>query len=45
MAVATAKKPAKGQPDRKHNIEAMRQDFYTRIAKHYMAPLWTVMSH
>ena len=31
-------------PDRKHNIEAMRQDYYARIAKHDMAPLWTVMS-
>ncbi|MGO9697726.1 MAG: gentisate 1,2-dioxygenase [Xanthobacteraceae bacterium] len=44
MAVATAKTPAKGQPDRKHNIEAMRQDYYARIAKHDMTPLWTVMS-
>ena len=44
MAVATAKTPAKGQPDRKHNIEAMRQDYYDRIAKHDMTPLWTVMS-
>ena len=44
MAVATAKTPANGQPDRKHNIDAMRQDYYARIAKHGMTPLWTVMS-
>jgi gentisate 1,2-dioxygenase len=44
MAVATAKKPGNGKPDRKHNFEAMRQDYYARIAKHGMTPLWTVMS-
>ncbi len=44
MAVATAKTPANGQPDRKHNIDAMRQDYYARIAKLGMTPLWTVMS-
>jgi gentisate 1,2-dioxygenase len=44
MAVATAKPPDAGTPDRKHNIEAMRKDYYERIAKHDMAPLWTVMS-
>ena len=43
MATATAKKPDAGMPDRKHNIEAMRQEYYARIAKHDMAPLWTVM--
>jgi gentisate 1,2-dioxygenase len=44
MAVATATKPGDGKPGPKHNIEAMRQDYYARIAKHDMAPLWTVMS-
>ncbi len=44
MAVATAKEPVSGHPDRKHNIEAMRDAFYDRIAKHHMAPLWKVMS-
>jgi gentisate 1,2-dioxygenase len=44
MAVATATKPDDGKPDRKHNIEAMRRDYYERIAKRDMAPLWTVMS-
>jgi gentisate 1,2-dioxygenase len=43
MAVATATKPAQGTPDSKHNIEAMRQAFYDRIAKKDMAPLWKVM--
>jgi gentisate 1,2-dioxygenase len=44
MAVATAKKPSHGKPGPKHNIEAMRQAFYHRIAKHDMAPLWKVMN-
>jgi gentisate 1,2-dioxygenase len=43
MAVATAKK-TNGKPDSKHNIEAMRQAYYERIAKHDMAPLWKVMN-
>ncbi len=44
MVAATAKKPSNGKPDRKHNIEAMRQAYYERIAKHDMSPLWKVMS-
>ncbi len=43
MAVATAEKTA--QADRKHNIEAMREAFYERIAKKDMAPLWKVMKN
>jgi gentisate 1,2-dioxygenase len=43
MVVATANKPENGKPGPKHNIEAMRQDYYARIAKHGMTPLWTVM--
>jgi len=43
MAVATAKTPGHGKPDRKHNIEAMREAYYARIAGHSMAPLWKVM--
>jgi gentisate 1,2-dioxygenase len=43
MAVATAKK-TNGKPDSKHNIDAVRQAFYDRIAKHDMAPLWKVMN-
>ena len=44
MAGAAAKKPGNGRPDRKHNIEAMREAYYQRIAKHDMTPLWKVMS-
>jgi len=43
MAVATATKSANDGPDTKHNIEAIRQGFYDRIAKKDMAPLWKVM--
>ncbi len=43
MAVATANKPDTGTPDRKHNIETMREAYYARIAKYSMAPLWKVM--
>jgi gentisate 1,2-dioxygenase len=44
MAVATAGKPGNGKPGPKHNVEAMRQAYYERIAKHHMTPLWKVMS-
>ncbi len=44
MAIAGAKQPGNGKPDRKHNIEAMREAYYQRIAKHDMTPLWKVMS-
>jgi gentisate 1,2-dioxygenase len=40
MATATMTK----DPGPKHNIEAMRQEYYERIAKHGMTPLWKVMS-
>ncbi len=43
MAVAAAKKTTNGKPSPKHNIEAMREAFYERIAKKDMAPLWKVM--
>src|ERR1700724_3380472 len=43
MAVATAKKTTDGKPDAKHNLEAMREAYYERIAKYDMAPLWKVM--
>src|SRR5919197_1395117 len=33
-----------GGPGPKHNIEAAREEFYGRISKHDMAPLWKVMS-
>jgi gentisate 1,2-dioxygenase len=44
MAIAAAKQPSNGKPDRKHNIAAMREAYYQRIAKHDMTPLWKVMS-
>jgi gentisate 1,2-dioxygenase len=43
MAVAAAKKVTNGKPSPKHNIEAVRDAFYERIAKKDMAPLWKVM--
>ena len=43
LAVAVAKK-TNGKPDPKHNIEAVRQAYYERIAKHDMTPLWKVMN-
>ncbi len=43
LAVAAAKKAGNGKISPKHNIEAMRNAFYERIAKKDMAPLWKVM--
>jgi len=43
MAVTAAKK-TNGKPGPKHNIEAIRQAYYERIAKHDMTPLWKVMN-
>ena len=43
MTTVKAKQPDQGAPDRKHNIEAMRQDYYGRISRHGMTPLWKVM--
>jgi len=42
LVVAAAKK-TNGKPGPKHNIEAVRQAYYERIAKHDMRPLWKVM--
>jgi gentisate 1,2-dioxygenase len=45
MASATATHPAETKaPGPKHNIEAMREEYYQRIAKHGMTPLWKVMN-
>src|SRR5580698_3569083 len=44
MAVATAKKTTNGRPGPKHNIDAAREEYYQRIAKRDMAPLWKVMN-
>src|ERR1700694_5421701 len=44
MAAATAKRTTNGKPGPKHNIEAVREAYYERIAKRDMAPLWKVMN-
>src|ERR1700751_858389 len=45
MASASASKRAESKaPGPKHNIEAIRQAYYERIAKHDMTPLWKVMN-
>src|SRR5215471_2279173 len=41
MASATA---TQTKPGPKHNIEAMREEYYKRIDKHAMTPLWKVMA-
>jgi gentisate 1,2-dioxygenase len=44
MAVATANTATNGESrDSKHNLEAARQAFYDKIAKHDMTPLWEVL--
>ena len=43
MSTATQTAPHKA-PGPKHNIEAMREEYYQRIAKHDMTPLWKVMA-
>jgi gentisate 1,2-dioxygenase len=43
MAPATQAAKTKA-PGPKHNIEAMREEYYARIAKHDMTPLWKVMA-
>jgi len=45
MATATINEQKSGSPDPKHNIDAMREAFYERIAKRDMAPLWKVMKN
>ena len=45
MASATATHPAETKaPGPKHNIEAMREDYYQRIAKHGMPEMASVIS-
>jgi gentisate 1,2-dioxygenase len=44
MASATTTTAAEtSQPGRKHNIESAREEYYDRISKYDMAPLWKVM--
>jgi gentisate 1,2-dioxygenase len=42
--VSAAKPNTEGTPGPKHNIEAMREEFYERISQRDLAPLWKVMS-
>jgi gentisate 1,2-dioxygenase len=44
MPAANLQDKSNGGPDPKHNIEAAREEFYQRISKRDMAPLWKVMS-
>ena len=44
-STATTKIKKNGAPGPKHNIEAAREEFYDRISKHDMAPLWKVMKN
>src|SRR3954447_18757324 len=44
MPSAAKRQDAKnGKPGPKHNIDAAREEFYERISKRDMAPLWKVM--
>src|SRR5258706_16111925 len=46
MASASASKRAESKgPGPKHNIEAMREAYYERIAKHDMTQLWKAMKN
>jgi gentisate 1,2-dioxygenase len=45
MPTASAIKPkTNGKPGPKHNIDAVREEFYERISQRDLAPLWKVMS-
>ncbi len=43
-SAANGKTKSNGGPGPKHNIDAVREEFYERISKRDMAPLWKVMS-
>src|SRR5215475_13770556 len=43
MSVAVAKQAKSGKADAKHNLKAVREAYYDRIAKYDMAPLWEVL--
>src|SRR4029078_3604996 len=45
MSSAVASKRSNKAPGPKHNIEAVRQQYYDRIAKHDLAPLWKVLKN
>jgi gentisate 1,2-dioxygenase len=43
MSVAVAKQAKSAKADTKHNLKAVREAYYDRIAKYDMAPLWEVL--
>jgi gentisate 1,2-dioxygenase len=43
MSVAVAKQGKSAKADAKHNLKAVREAYYDRIAKYDMAPLWEVL--
>jgi gentisate 1,2-dioxygenase len=45
MGSAVASKRGEKAPGPKHNIEAIRQEYYDRIAKQDLAPLWKVLKN
>jgi gentisate 1,2-dioxygenase len=45
MSVATAEQAKTKGADAKHNLKAVREAYYEKIAKHDMAPLWEVLKN
>ena len=45
MSVAVAKHAKSPKADAKHNLKAVRDAYYDRIAKYDMAPLWEVLKN
>jgi gentisate 1,2-dioxygenase len=45
MGSAVANNRAEKTPGPKHNIEAVRQEYYDRISKYDLAPLWKVLKN
>src|SRR5215510_8717521 len=43
-SASATKSKTNGKPGPKHNIDAVREEFYERISQRDMAPLWKVMS-
>ena len=41
--VAAAKRSNSKSPDAQHNLKAVREAYYDKIAKYHMAPLWEVL--
>jgi gentisate 1,2-dioxygenase len=45
MSVATAEQAKTKGADAKHNLKAVREAYYEKIAKHDMSPLWEVLKN